>query len=126
MAKTIRRGSAWSMRAERELIALSRTHTLEALADHFERSPAEILKKAARLGGDQARDKMTKPPRSNKSEFSKREIGLFVLVMIVATILTVEATNFILKTFVIGNPNDPLTKAGGLSTSQERETRKGK
>ena len=51
MAKTIRRGSAWSMRAERELIALSRTHTLEALADHFERSPAEILKKAARLGG---------------------------------------------------------------------------
>ena len=49
MAKTIRRGSAWSMRAARELIALSRTHTLEALADHFERS--EILKKAARLGG---------------------------------------------------------------------------
>jgi hypothetical protein len=47
-------------------------------------------------------------------------------VMIVATILTVEATNFILKTFVLGSPNDPLTKAGGLSTSQERETRKGK
>jgi hypothetical protein len=69
---------------------------------------------------------MTKPPRSNKSEFSKREIGLFFLVMIVATILTVEVTNFILKTFVIGNPNDPLPKAGGLSTSQERETRKGK
>ena|ERR1700688_1248142 len=70
--------------------------------------------------------KMTKPPRSNKSEFSKREIVLFILVMIVATILTVEATNFILKTFVLGSPNDPLTKAGGLSTSQERETRKGK
>jgi hypothetical protein len=69
---------------------------------------------------------MTKPPRSNKSNFSKRETVLFVLVMIVATILTVEATNFILKTFVIGNPNDPLTKAGGLSTSQERETRKEK
>jgi hypothetical protein len=69
---------------------------------------------------------MTKPPRSNKSNFSKRETVLFVLVMIVATILTVEATNFILKTFVIGNPNDPLTKAGGLSTSQEPETRKGK
>jgi len=69
---------------------------------------------------------MIKPPRSNKSESSKREIVLFVLVMIVATILTVEATNFILKTFVIGNPNDQLTKAGGLSTSQERETRKGK
>jgi hypothetical protein len=48
---------------------------------------------------------MTKPPRSNKSNFSKREAVLFVLVMIVATILTVETTNFILKTFVIGNPN---------------------
>jgi len=69
---------------------------------------------------------MTKPLRSNKSEFSKREIVLVILVMIVATILTVEATNFILKTFVLGSPNDPLTKAGGLSTSQERETRKGK
>jgi hypothetical protein len=64
---------------------------------------------------------MIKPPRSNKSEFSKREIVLFILVMIVATILTVEATNFILKTFVIGNPNG----AGGLPL-QERESRKGK
>jgi hypothetical protein len=58
--------------------------------------------------------KMTKPPTSNKSEFSKREIVLFVLVMIVATILPVEATNFILKTFVLGSPNDPLTKAAGF------------
>jgi len=64
---------------------------------------------------------MTKPPRSNKSEFSKREIVLFILVMIVATILTVEATNFTLKTFVLGSPNG----AGGLPL-QERESRKGK
>jgi hypothetical protein len=65
---------------------------------------------------------MTKPPQFNKSNFSKRETVLFVLVMIVATILTVETTNFILKTFVIGNPNGPLTKA----PLQERESRKGK
>jgi hypothetical protein len=54
---------------------------------------------------DQTGREMAKPPRSNKSNFSKREAVLFVLVMIVATILTVETTNFILKTFVIGNPN---------------------
>jgi hypothetical protein len=59
--------------------------------------------------------------------FSKREIVLFILVMIAATALTVEGTYYILKTFVIGNPNDPLTRAGGLSPLQERETReKGK
>jgi hypothetical protein len=47
--------------------------------------------------------------------------------MIAATALTVEGTYYILKTFVIGNPNDPLTRAGGLSPLQERETReKGK
>jgi hypothetical protein len=69
---------------------------------------------------------MTKPPRSNKSEFSKREIVFILLVMIVATILTVEWTLFVLKTFVIGDPNDPLTKAGGLSPLQKPETRKGK
>ena len=64
---------------------------------------------------------MTKPPRSNKSEFSKRETALFLLVMLVATILTVEGTIFVVKTFVIGNPNG----AGGLPL-QERESRKGK
>jgi cell division protein FtsL len=55
---------------------------------------------------------MTKLLRSNKSEFSKREIALFVLVMIVATILTVEGTLFVVKTFVIGN--GPVTKADEL------------
>jgi hypothetical protein len=50
MAKRIRRGGAWSMRQDRELIVLSKTHTLEALADHFERPPATILRAAKRLG----------------------------------------------------------------------------
>jgi hypothetical protein len=38
------------MKADRELIALSKTHTLGALADHFQRPPAAILMKASRLG----------------------------------------------------------------------------
>jgi hypothetical protein len=64
---------------------------------------------------------MAKPIRP--AQFSTREIMLFVLVMILATALTVWGTLYVLKTFVLGNPNDPLTKAGGLSQSQEREPR---
>jgi hypothetical protein len=63
---------------------------------------------------------MTKPARSAGSNFSKREIVLFVLVMILATALTVWGTFYVLKTFVLGNPSDPVTKAGGPSPLQER------
>jgi hypothetical protein len=38
------------MKSDRELIALSKTKILEALADHFQRPPASILQKAMRLG----------------------------------------------------------------------------
>jgi hypothetical protein len=69
---------------------------------------------------------MTKRPRPAGSNFSKREIVLFVFVMLVATFVTIEGTLFVVKTLVIGNPNDPLTRAGGLSPFQEREMRKGK
>jgi hypothetical protein len=41
---------AWSLRQDRELIALSKTTILEALADRFQRPPASILAKARRLG----------------------------------------------------------------------------
>jgi hypothetical protein len=34
MAKAIRRGGAWAMKADREIIALSKTHTLEAIANN--------------------------------------------------------------------------------------------
>jgi hypothetical protein len=47
MAKKI---PAWSMKTDRELIALSKTRTLNALADHFDRSPKAILRLAKRLG----------------------------------------------------------------------------
>jgi hypothetical protein len=63
---------------------------------------------------------MTKPPPSAGSNFSKREIVLFVVVMILATALTVWGTFYVLKTFVLGNPSDPVTKAGGPSLLQER------
>jgi hypothetical protein len=40
----------WSMAGDRELIALSKTHTLKALVDHFKCRPKAILAKAKRLG----------------------------------------------------------------------------
>jgi hypothetical protein len=40
----------WSMKAERALIDLAKTQTLEAIADQLQRSPESILDKAARLG----------------------------------------------------------------------------
>ena len=66
---------------------------------------------------------MTKPGRSSGGQFTKREIVLFVFVMLVATFVTVEGTLFVVKTLVIGNPNNPLTKTGGLSPFQDREMR---
>jgi hypothetical protein len=38
------------MKSDRELIELAPSRTLEAIAVRFKRSPATILKKAARLG----------------------------------------------------------------------------
>jgi hypothetical protein len=40
----------WSMKSDRELIQLAKSQTLEAIADQIQRSPAFILKRAARLG----------------------------------------------------------------------------
>jgi hypothetical protein len=45
-----RKLTGWSMRNDRELIQLAKMRTLEAIADQLQRSPAHILKKAARLG----------------------------------------------------------------------------
>jgi hypothetical protein len=38
------------MKADRELIELAKTETLETIADHFQLLPKSILKKAAKLG----------------------------------------------------------------------------
>ena len=40
----------WSMRHDRELIALAKSRNLEAIAVQFQRSPTFIIKKATRLG----------------------------------------------------------------------------
>jgi hypothetical protein len=45
-AKRIKRGGMWAMRQDRELVALSKTETLEALVEYFKRPPAAILAKA--------------------------------------------------------------------------------
>jgi hypothetical protein len=50
MAKTIYQGGMWSMKADAELISLSKTHTLEAIAEQLQRPPESILQKAKRLG----------------------------------------------------------------------------
>jgi hypothetical protein len=40
----------WSMKADRELIELAKTETLEAIADEFKLPPKSILQKAKKLG----------------------------------------------------------------------------
>jgi hypothetical protein len=47
VAKKITR---WSMKLDRELIALSKTRTLEAIAAKVQRPPESVLKRAVRLG----------------------------------------------------------------------------
>jgi hypothetical protein len=39
-----------AMKSDRELIELAKTKTLEAIAEHSDRPPAAILRKARRLG----------------------------------------------------------------------------
>ena len=40
----------WSMKADRRLIELAKTETLEAIAQQLQLSPKAVLTKAARLG----------------------------------------------------------------------------
>jgi hypothetical protein len=61
----------WSMKTDRELIVLSKTKTIEALADHFQRPPKSILDKAKRLGLSikaQRKVKMKHGPRPKRSK----------------------------------------------------------
>jgi hypothetical protein len=51
-------------------------------------------------------------------EFSRRSIVGFVAGMVVATVLTVMGTFYVLHRFVLDNPADPLTRAGGLQPGQ--------
>jgi hypothetical protein len=44
-----RKPTGWSMKSDRELTQLAKPRTLEGIADQLQRSPADILRKAARL-----------------------------------------------------------------------------
>jgi hypothetical protein len=44
------RKSKWSMKADRKLIELAKTKTLETIAGELQLSPVSILRKAAKLG----------------------------------------------------------------------------
>ena len=52
-------------------------------------------------------------------QFSRRSIVGFVAGMVVATVLTVMATYSVLHRFVLDNPADPLSRAGGLRPDQK-------
>jgi hypothetical protein len=51
-------------------------------------------------------------------QFSRRSIAGFVAGMVVATVLTVMGTYYVLHRFVLDNPADPRTRAGGLQPGQ--------
>jgi hypothetical protein len=50
-------------------------------------------------------------------DFSKKAVVIIVLAMIAATALAVGGTYFVLRAFMLHNP-DPLTKAAGLAQSK--------
>jgi hypothetical protein len=55
----------WSMK-RRELIALSKTHTLEAIADQLQRSPELILKRETWLVNPASESEMKRGPRPKR------------------------------------------------------------
>ena len=50
---------------------------------------------------------------------NRRTIVLIILALIAAAALTIEGTYLILNAFVLHDPSDPLTQAGGLSPKQK-------
>jgi hypothetical protein len=54
---------------------------------------------------------------------SKLTIVIITHAVMAATALAIEGTYFLLKTYVLDNPSDPLAKAGGLSGEQKRMLR---
>ena len=49
---------------------------------------------------------------------TKREMVIVVIALIVVVALTIEGTYYGLHRFVLDNPNDPLTRQGGLKPDQ--------
>jgi hypothetical protein len=60
--------------------------------------------------------------RSNGAMFeglTRREIVIVVIALIAAVALTIEATYYGVHKFILDNPNDPLTRQGGLKPEQK-------
>jgi hypothetical protein len=70
------------------------------------------------LGRDRAEGEEVSEPHEWPN---RRTIVLIVLAMITAAALTIEGTYLVLNTFVLHDPSDPLTKAGGLSPGQKAD-----
>ena len=51
-------------------------------------------------------------------DITRRDIVIGAIALIIATALTVFSTNYVLHRFVLDNPDDPLTKQGGLKSEQ--------
>jgi hypothetical protein len=49
---------------------------------------------------------------------TKRDVAMFCVVMIIAAVLAVMATYYIIQSVLPSDPSDPLTKAGGLKPGQ--------
>jgi hypothetical protein len=72
-----------------------------------------------RLGAGTEGEEMNEPLRPKEFGFSRRTIVLIILALIAAAALTIEGTYLILNAFVLHDPSDPLTKAGGLLPEQK-------
>jgi hypothetical protein len=50
---------------------------------------------------------------------TKRDVVIAVMAILAAAVLTIEGAHYGLHRFVLDNPNDPLTKQGGLNPNQQ-------
>jgi hypothetical protein len=53
------------------------------------------------------------------SDFTWRQIIVFVIGMALATLVTIWLTNVAVQRFIVGDRDDPLARAGGLKPSQK-------
>jgi hypothetical protein len=51
--------------------------------------------------------------------FTKRDVAIGAIAMIIATALTIFGTNYVIHKFMLDDPNDPLTQQGGLRPEQQ-------
>jgi hypothetical protein len=52
-------------------------------------------------------------------DFTRRQLALFVIALLIAGALVSLGTVTVLQKFVLNDPTDPITKQGGLSPSQD-------